>query len=797
MNIVKSIVIVLLLSFLTAQNVKISGTIRDINSKETLPFANVMIKGTDTGTSADSDGKFEIPGIKGDNILLVSYIGYKTEEIKIKSESDKHLNIYLTSTNVLLQEITVLASGEDKKNTNLTSSLEGKQIESVTSSTLPDIFRSIQSLPGIAVNNEASAKFNVRGGNFDENLIIVNNSQVYEPFHLKMANNASIGIFNKELMKKVNLIAGGFSAKYGDRLSSVLDIEYREGNREKFGGVIAISPINLEGVIEGPIGNLGSFIIGAKQSYLQYALALLDESDKIKLSFYDVQGVFSFPFSSYFKTNIKFIRSGDNYKYEPEYRNQYDRTYSGRIWNDPVVATEKRSEFDEAKSDYYNNLLDIQNNIIFSGNAFVNTSLSYYEQNDDEYSLDQDYYKLTTDKQYYFNSSHTGLFKNKLKIKTYDANISAELKITPYYDIKAGAGYQNIKYDQNYLNQNITTVKENIQKYPEKRDIIYDYSEAKEPQIKNISTHKLNGYIENIIQAGENLIINAGLRYDYFDMNKDTKFSPRISASYLFPQGYRIRAAWGHYYQAPIYRQLAYSEASDTNTKSQKAEHYILGLEKNYVWGNNNSTKLFMKIEGYYKKYSDLIESKPDNKGNIIYSRKNDSKGYATGMDLMVSLSNEWYSGWVSYGLLFSKEQNIKKNESEVSRYTDQRHTLSLVNSFLLGNKWGLDVNFTYGSGFAFTPKYVMYNETTRQNEWREGVKNSEFLPAYTRLDIKISKTFSLLGTRATAFFELSNALNSKNLVGYEYRFDDSGNPIKKEIKLFPMMPGLGIRMEI
>ena len=234
----------------------LSGNIYDSNSKEAISYASIYLKNMSVGAYSDENGHFKFDLENGNYELQISYIGYKTETVKITIDNhDITLDIPLLKTDVLLQEVSVYAKSADSAVSKEISSIsmQSKRIEQI-SGVFPDVFRSIQMLPGLSANNEFSAKFNVRGGNYDENLVVVNGTQIYEPFHLKEAPNASVGIFNINLMRNVDIMTGGFSAMYGDRLSSVLNIEYREGNREKYTGAATLSLTNLEGFVEGPVG---------------------------------------------------------------------------------------------------------------------------------------------------------------------------------------------------------------------------------------------------------------------------------------------------------------------------------------------------------------------------------------------------------------------------------------------------------------------------------------------------------------------------------------------------------------
>jgi outer membrane receptor protein involved in Fe transport len=789
------IVVVFLMFFSAAysQNLTITGTVRDASTGEPLPFTNIIVKKLSTGTTTDVNGKFELEVQAESCELLISYIGYKTETITIETKSSRvNLDIRLVSTGVLLQEVSVYAAAEDNNGSVSTLSLQSKQIEQI-SSVLPDVFRSIQALPGVAVNNEFSAKFNVRGGNYDENLVLVNGAQVYEPFHIKEADNASIGIFNVDLMKSVNMMMGGFSAQYGDRLSSVLNIEYREGNRNRYTGAATMSLTHFDAFAEGPLFKNGSFIIGARKSYFEYVLSLLEVEEDAKPSFYDVQGVLNYNLSDVDKVQLKFIHAGDDFELKPPDEIFGPRNFTGRLNDELVDVTESDFETSDVETKYFSNLFDIKAQTFLSKKARLNTSVSYYEQIDDEYKIESGDYRFEAANQnsYFYRSDYHELFDHDLKIKTWEGKTDLDFRLTPFYDVKAGFSYLNINYSQRRIDEQYHDIIQNIDSFPD--TLNYRIDEGEPPQNIDAVSYKLAGYVENVLQSEDNLILNLGARIDYFDINRDLTISPRISSSFKLNDGTMLRFAWGHYYQSPIYRQLAYSVPSDTNTQSQKAEHYIVSVERSFPFGNSNSITL--KAEGYYKKYSDLISSERDHGGNVNYSRKNDSEGYVRGIDLYATLRLDNYYGWISYGLLYAKEDNLTDSMGEFPRYTDQRHTLSLVNDFDLGKNWDLNLRLTYGSGFAFTPFTANYNSADQRWEWIEGNKNSDHLPEYKRVDVRISKEFTLWGFKTIAFLDVNNLFDWTNIVSVRYRFYNNGNPYREELELFPIIPSIGITM--
>ena len=510
------------------------GKVFDSNSLEILPFANLQITNSSRGTTTNEDGEFSIAVISTDDEIMVSYVGYKSGKVDSKSLNPEESNfIYLDPININLQEVTIYSNSalksEDSQSSTLT--LQSERIKEIAVG-MPDILRSMQSMPGITTNNEFKANYNVRGGNQDENLVLVNGIRTYEPFHIKEAANASVGIFNVDLIKKADIITGGFSAKYGDKMSSVLKIDYREGDKDKYSGAASLSLAYLDGFIEGPIGNNGSFIFGARKSYMEYVLSMIDYEDisSAEPSFYDLQGVLSFNLSSRSKILLQMIHAGDDFTYKP------NNSFSNR------------TETENNIGNYTSTMIGVRSQNIISSEAILTAEVNYYDQGDNEYRLFlRDYSSL--------DRTVERLTYDTLKIKTIEFKTDLQYQVSNNYQLDLGISYQNINYERN--SDDIWKI-DNSTTYPG------DYGN----DAINSKSFKNAAYFENIIAVDE-FTFNIGGRLDYFDLNKDLTLSPRLSAAYKFNESTKIRAAWGYFYQSPIYDQILYSESSDTNTQSQ------------------------------------------------------------------------------------------------------------------------------------------------------------------------------------------------------------------------------------
>lgn len=767
--------------------------VRDATSGEALPLATVLVVGSQNGASTSPDGSFELRLLPGTHQLRVSLVGYRTEIVSVTlTASPLSVAVLLTRTDVLLQDVTVYAAPvTDEANEVSAQSLEGRLIGEI-SSAVPDVFRSIQMLPGVAVDNEFNAKFNVRGGNYDENLVLVNGTTVYEPFHIKEADNASIGIFNVDLMRKVDFITGGFSARYGDKMSSVLNIEYREGNRDHYAGSATLSLTDLNAMIEGPLGDQASIILGARKSYLEYVLSLLEVEKTAKPSFYDIQGVITWHPDQSRALQAKFIHAGDHFTQSPE---PASRSSSGTLTLGTLqVPFGQSSMSDEHEnSRYFSNLFALQSTSVLSGSAVWKAEVSLYDQSDEEFYEENSDYMLLTQASpdlHYLSHSHD-IRDVSLNIRTWEARTSLDLQLNPWYDLQTGVVYQHINYDQHGTDRTTTEVDENVNNYPDTTTRRYQLLDIRGGDGQILAhSFKLAGYAENVVQLTDRFLINAGGRADYFAINREWTLSPRLSAAMSLSGETTARAAWGFYYQSPTYRQLSSPAASDTNTQSQKATHYILGLEHVMPAAEGMLT---LKLEGYYKNYTTLVSSVIASDGTIVYSRRNDAKGYARGIDLYAAWKKGAFSGWVSYGLLSTQEDAVGDSLPAYPRYTDQRHTIAAVADFSPWEQWHMNLRFVYGSGFPFTPSTARYNTTAGRYEWVRGSLNADHLPAYRRLDVRVEKELALWGLRAVVFLDVSNALNFSNVFGYRYRFASNGTPRVEEVELWPIVPSLGL----
>lgn len=378
---------------------------------------------------------------------------------------------------------------------------------------------------------------------------------------------------------------------------------------------------------------------------------------------------------------------------------------------------------------------------------------------------------------------------DNLDIRTLSFNQELDYKMTSFLDLDAGAGIRRISYDYAPNMYGAIVYKTNTTRFPDTSvSVSPDNLGALDTTVIETPTYALGSYLQGTFDISENLKMNLGVRFDYFDMDKQGEYSPRASLSYLTPLGINLKAAWGVYYQLPNYDQLRTAEASAENTHFQKATHYVIGLEKEFL------NRGLIGIEFYQKYYSDLIPVLRESYGGLDYGTKQNSAiGFAKGVDLQWSMSLKSFDFSLSYSYSVAKEKTIGTDESYYPRATDQRHTVSIMVACDLGNEWSLNMKGFYGSGYAYTPCISEYNSGVQAYLWSRGDENSSHYPAYERIDLRISKTFFLLHSPLQVYLEVTNVLNRRNVWSYNYTYDAQGNPKISPMLLPGSVPTIGI----
>jgi hypothetical protein len=761
------LLILLLANFTSfAQDGMIKGVIRDSIGKP-LEAVNISLINEAGGTTSDSRGRYElrITPYK-DYTVVFSFVGFSTQkfDLKLTPGEVKEINVSLQSS--IRTFGTVNVSGEKTRDI-LTTPIQPKTLELMPSAS-GNFESALKTFPGVVSNNELSSTYSVRGGSFDENLVYVNDIEIYRPFLTRSGQQEGLSFVNQDLVSNINFSSGGFSAIYGDKLSSVLDIEYKKP--DKFGGSAYVSFLGAGFHLEGQSKNEKfSWLTGFRQKSNQFLLKNLDTKGEYKPTFTDLQAQLTYNFTR--RTSLSFLGnySRNRYNVVPSTR----ETEFGNI-NEALKFT---VYFDGQEVDAYNTS---QGAMTLSHR--VNDHLNLKLIGSAFYSKEQEFFDVLGE--YFIDELDKDLGSDNFGGVAYNKGVGAfldharnELEAT-VASIEHKGSYTtnklNLKWGIRYQHENIHDQIDEWQ-YRDSADFSIPHNDDNPGQpvdftqqivlnnvVKNkiaLNSNRMNGFIQNSWTLDTGLVLVGGVRATYWDLNEDLNISPRLAIEYK-PKNHKhikFRAATGMYYQPPFYRELRDLEGQiHTDVKAQRSIHFIIGSDYQFLaWGR----EFKLTTEAYYKKMDDLIPYKLDNT-RIRYLAKNNASGYATGIDFRVN--GEFVSGiesWASLSFL-KTEENLKDDgyykyynsegdqiipgytfnnvavdstfiePGNIPRPTDQHVTLSLFFQDYLPKSPSVKMHMTlvFGTGLPFGPP---------GNDRYKDILRS---PTYRRVDIGFSK---------------------------------------------------------
>lgn len=775
----------LLIFYLTFQisafSQEIIGHVKAADTREPIPYAFIKNNADKKITPSDVNGAFKLINVQDGAKISISSVGYQTKEIEL-SANDSVLNIFLEPSILNIGEVNVYAS----KSRMQTSSLETlKNAETYSlAGTTKDIFRSIQMLPGVSSNNAASAQYNVRGGTYDENLMLINGIEVAEPYHIKVFPMASLGIFNIDMVQRIDFSSGGFSAEYGDALSSVMNVDYRKANNDSVCGRINLGMIDLGVQAEIPFSKKTSLILAGRHSYLDPVIKTVDVGQKVSIRYYDIQSKFDYRINNRNEISVLGIYSQDYDKVGPDREVQLN-TFSGKFHSKPITINQTEKNSFLLDSRYNDLLLAVLSKHNIGGKILVNAGFSFYREKENTPQLETD--SVTSEfsvpelfyRNYYFWESIKAY-----DLMSYEFKLSARILVSPGHTLKAGGYIRKTNYDYKNSRTTFWDIYNNTEKYPDTLKYINRPEDAEEnsDNIFKADAIKIGSYVSYSWQVNPKAIFTVGCREDYFSLNKEFTLSPRVNLLYSISKDWTANAAWGIYHKTPLMKQLQYSFATSSNTKSQQAAHYILGISR--VHGDKT-----FKAEAYYKKYDRLIAARRSVMSEVIYERpENNATGYATGTDFEYIVTKSRFNLWLIYSFLIAKEK-LDSIDSYYSRYTDQRHTISALFVYKMRNSKQFDVKLTYGSGYAFQTK--VYNSV--QKHWVAPVPiQTKHLPYYLSIDLRFKKEFKFKGNPLQFYVDVMNVLNRKNVLGHRYKMSNNTH-YEEDFSFLGILPTFGL----
>ncbi len=748
------------------------GTIFNLE-QQPMRGATVTIQGTAIATSSNKKGVFFLNVPTNKNITLqITHIGYLPHQQQLFiTKNQPHLHIVLRPKKEDIKEVVVSGKNNIRQKNTI---IPIKKLEHIPTAAGGSVEQLIKTLPGVTSNNELSNKYAVRGGNFDENLVYINEIEMYRPKLIRSGQQEGLSIINPDMVQNIQFSAGGFDAHYGDKMASVLDIKYQQP--KAFSAKANISLLN-NSVFVANRHQRFSYALGIRNKSNQYLLKTLDTKGDYHPSFTDIQALFNYRINS--KINIDFWATYN--------RNRYQFSPTDRESSFGTISNARRLKiyFDGNENDKY-----IANNtalkVKYQPNADTYLRLIANRYHTDE----QEYFDILS--QYYLSDlyvSQGGEINNELEhlgigtsINHARNQLTQEVKNIQFkgdhhshdWLLKWGVG---IKW--NHLNDKI-----NEWQYQDSAGYTMPLSAthinmASVRNTKNkIKSRQIAVFAQGTkvfrMNKGE-LQLTGGLRYKHWNYNNQSIISPRFSIYYIpqWQHKMRFKLAAGIYQQMPEYREMLTINGNISNhLEAQKSIHYIIGHDYYFqLW--NRPFKITSEL--YYKKLQSVIPYNMENV-RIRYDTDKRAKGYAMGFDFR--MNGEFVAGtesWVSFSLLKTEEDIIGDHQGYMPRASDQRFHFALCFQDYLPNNpsYKMYLMLIYGGKIpVWTPKYHQADNYFR-------------MPHYRRLDLGFSKVFINKNHRSTGWLRsvkslsvgivFFNVLDIKNTVSYLWTKDYTG----------------------
>ena len=775
------IVLLCLVIVANAQKHTISGYVEDASTGEKIFMANVYNGLKMQGTASNTYGFFSLSLSSGDVKLVCSYVGYKTFNLSFQLNKDTVINIQL-SPSMLLQEVVV--KGGASNNALRSSQMSINELSLKTVKSLPsfmgeaDPIKILQLLPGVQSGTEGSTGLYVRGGGPDQNLILLDGVPVYNASHLF----GFFSVFNADALNTITLIKGGFPARYGGRLSSVLDIRMKEGNMKKIVGEGSIGLVASRLTLEGPIiKDKASFIVSARRTLLDVWAAPLakkiDPKDPIPgYYFYDLNA----------KLNYK-ISEKDRF-----YLSLYSGSDLGTYAKSDVATSTKTSD-DNFRLSWGNLTTAFRWNHLYSSKLFSNTTLTISRYNFDTHIR---YYNV--------NKGVTSDYESTYSSGINDAAAKIDFDYVPAPGHYIRFGVSNIMHNFNpgvmAFNLNATgTVSGNT-------DLKYGGNK--------IPAQEQGLYAEDDWQVTKKLKMNAGLHFSGFSVQNQWYHSlqPRLSLNYIVNDRFSLKAAYS--YMTQYLHLLSNSNVglptdlwlpSTDRVKPMDSKQYAIGG----VYAINSMFQL--SIESFYKTMKNMIEYK---EGAVYWGQYDDwqdkiesGDGWSYGSEFLLEKKTGNTTGWIGYTLSWNNRKfaNINSGNTFPARY-DERHDISVVvnHQFKKNIDMGLTWVFNSGSAFTLNSEELLFYSPDKQQSGTTliqsaGARDGFRMPSYHRLDLGFNfhkkkawgervwrvGVYNLYSRRNPFFIYTKN----------DTSLDKSGNLVQtisfKQVSLFPIIPSV------
>lgn len=799
----------------------VSGKVIDENENP-IPAVTVTILGRQNGVLVSDSGTYRIkvPAEKA-FALIFSAAGFRDEQknFYLSENEDEELTVKLFRSSKTLQTV-VISDQKERKETGLV------KINPKNAAMLPSATGGVEGLIKILVgsNNELTSQYSVRGGNYDENLIYINDFEIYRPFLVSNAQQEGLSFINPELTRNINFYNGGFQAKYGDKMSSVLDIQYKKPT--SFGGSAYISFLEQGFHLESSSKNQKvTWLFGVRSKTNKDLLKSQEVKGNYIPSAADLQGYITYKLSTKLQLELLGIISGSKFILVPESAQKSSAVFS------PLFTANLGLDifFDGQEKDNYNtNLIGLSLNQYINKRTKLKWMASHYADNENE-NFDIIGAYLFGERNFDKTQATYGQITNPLGAGVYQNYARNALNIEVYNISQKGSFDKGKHFIQWGAGFDHTIIHDKLNEWDLQDSA--GYSLPYDPNVLNLSrvlksaanltVNKYSGFIQDNIRLGDSvrdITLQAGVRFNYNSLNGEFIISPRAQLSYKpnWNKDIVLKAAAGVYDQPPFYREMRrYDGSVNTNLKSQKSIQFVAGFDYNLI---NGERPMRITMEAYYKSLTDVDIYDIENV-RIQYYGNNNAKAYATGIEtrIFTELVKDAES-WFSVGISQTKENlandfyynyknaagetitaqttdqvvtdSVKTDVGYVRRPTDRRLTLGLfLQDYLSTNKnFRVHLNMIYGSNMPYNiPNSTKY-------------RNALIIDPYIRVDIGFSALLlsdkSLRRSHSPfrgfdniwASLEVFNLIDRANTISYQLIKDFANNTFSIPTRLTPRL---------
>lgn len=775
-------------SVFAQQKFTISGYVKEKGSQEQLPGVNVYIPNTSISTSTNNYGFFSLTLPENPKLTVVfSFVGYQKEVKQLSLTQNLELDIFLTSATEL-DEITVSAKRQEER---VSDSPQMSKVEVPIQQVkkIPalmgekDVLKVLQLMPGVQKGTEGQSGLYVRGGGPDQNLLILDDATVYNANHLF----GFFSVFNGDALKSVELTKGGFPARYGGRLSSVIEMQMKEGNKEAIHGEVGIGLISSRFVVEGPlVKNKSSFIISGRRTYADLVFRPLiraaskaqnaDQDLDVGYYFYDLNAKINYDFGKKDKLYLSGYFGQD--RFHADIKEENAETNSSLFWGNATGTLRWNHLF--------NQKLFMNNSLIFSKFNFnIGASNKTYEDNSEkiqeEFSLD---------------------YLSKIQDITFKSDF--DFFPIPKHSVRFG-----LLVTQHFFTPRALAIKGSFLDTPINMDE------------KKVASIESGLYLEDTWQPIGALKLNGGFRMSHFQTETKNYFrpEPRLSAALKLSSDLSVKASYAKMNQ---YIHLLSNTGAGLPTDlwvpttdkvaPQQSEQVAAGFAKDF-----DRQGLTLTVEGYYKRMSNIISYKEGasflgfngqgNENRTWEDNVTSGRGWSYGAEFLLQKKIGKFSGWAGYTLSWTKWQFDELNFGKVfyPRY-DRRHDISLVGIYDIKKNITLSATWVYGTGNALTLPIGSYNVTgdlglngfllnsfSYVNDY--GEKNSFRAEPYHRLDVSVQFNKKKKRGERTIEVGIFNAYNRKNPFYYDLTTrsnnDNTVTTVLRRVSLLPLIPSI------